>query len=358
LRHVLIALVLIERSAHGGGGPPTDAYEGIGDSAIDVHGFADVYFAYNPGDPANGQNQLRAFDTTANEPAIGWLRLRVAHRPRTFGFRVDLGIGDTANAYFAADPAATAHPELSRWLSHVGQAFATVVLPEEIEVDAGKFDTPVGLEDNESLLNWCYSRSLVFTWDEPSLHTGVRATYAITPEVIVAAFWLNGWNANELDGSTMRSYAAAARYKPNESLEAVLVYAGGLEHDPKALRWRTLIDAYVVYKATDALSLAATADYTPQFYGGAAYARYLATDWLAGVLRVERFADPEGIATGTAQTLDEITATLEGRRVVHGATLISRLEYRHDWSTADVFEHGTILRGVQKTVTLGLIASY
>lgn len=353
-------LAVLASPAHAGGGPPTDAYDGIDDSAIDVHGFADVYLAGNLDQPSSGQSQLRAFDTTANEPALGWLRLRVARKPRLFGFRIDLGIGDQAVAYFASDPAAQLYPELSHVLSHVGQAFATVAPTSDVSIDAGKFDTPIGLEDNESLTNWNYSRSFVFTWDEPSLQTGMRATYVISPQVAVAAFWLNGWNANILNGSDMRSYAAAARWRPIAAVEAVVVYAGGLErapHDPTTLSFRNLVDGYVTYELTRHISLAATADYTPQFDGVAGYARYAPSEWLAGAVRAERFADPSGIATGTPQTLAEVTATLEGRRVAYGTTVVTRLEYRRDASTADVFDHAGTFARTQQTLTLALIAS-
>jgi hypothetical protein len=325
-----------------------------------VHALADLYFAGNFDDPYDSESQLRAFDLTANEPAINWLRHRLAHRPGTFGFRVDLGLGDTATTYFLDDPAHLQYPELSRWLSHVGQAFVTVALSKALAIDVGKFDTPIGLEDNEGLTNWNYSRSFVFTWDEPSLQTGVRATYVISPKLAVALFWLNGWDANIVDGTDMRSYAATVRWNPIESLEAVVVYAGGLERglqDPTTLGFRNLLDGYATYAITHSFSLAATADYTPQFDGAAFLARVAPLDGLAGAVRVERFSDPSGLATGTSQALDEVTATLEGRRVVRGVTLVTRLEYRHDWSNADSFEHGGSYERTQQTLTLALLAS-
>jgi putative OmpL-like beta-barrel porin-2 len=360
--HLLaLALAAIGRDARADGGPPTDAYEGIGDDPVDVHGFADLYLAGNFDDPSSHRSTLRSFDTTANEPAVGWLRLRVARRPRTFGFLVDLGVGDTARAYFEDDPAATDHPTLSHWLSHVGQAFATVVMPDGLAIDVGKFATPIGLEDNEALTNWNYSRSFVYTWDEPSLHTGARATYAIDPQVSVAAFWLNGWNANVLDGNTMRSYALAARWKPIDAVEAVLVYAGGLERaatDPTTLSFRNIVDAYVTYAITDTVSVAATADDAFQFWGVTGYARYAPVTWLAVAGRAERFADPDGAATGTKQVLASLTATLEARHVFHDITLVGRLEYRHDNSSTDVFERDTGLARTLDTLTLAVLASY
>jgi hypothetical protein len=356
----LSAIAALARAAVAGGGPPTDAYDGIGSDALEVHALADVYYQRDLGDPHAEAVQLRAFDPTANEPALGWLRLRVARRPRTFGFRVDLGLGDTARRYFASDPASTSHPELSRWLSHVGQAFGTVQLAPDLAVDVGKFDTPVGLEDNEALTNWAYSRSFLFTWAEPSLHTGARVTYELSPEIALAGFWLNGWNANVVDGTDMRSYAIAGRWKPTPEVEAVLVYAGGLERapqPPRDLGFRNLVDAYVTYTPTGWLAFAATGDASARFGGVAGYARVACPERAAAAVRAERFWDPSGFATGTAQTLDEVTATLEARRIVRGAVVIGRLEYRHDHSTASPFEHAGGTASSQDTIAVAIVSS-
>ena len=68
------------------------------------------------------------------------------------------------------------HPQLARAFSYFEQAFVTVMIPtaRPIQLDVGRFPTPVGLEDNESITNWSYSRSLLYSWAEPSLHTGMR----------------------------------------------------------------------------------------------------------------------------------------------------------------------------------------
>ena len=236
-RLIQVGLLVLgaSRLAFAGGGPATDAYDSISESApVDVHGLLDLYVLHAFNQPASSRTQLRAFDDTGNQPALGLLRLTLAHRPGRFGFRLDVGAGDTANAFLGADPAASQHPDLSRAFSFVQQAFLSVVVPlgSGIAVDAGKFATPVGLEDNESVTNWNYSRSLLYTLAEPALHTGVRLTYRPLPALAFTAFALNGWNSNVLEGNTLRSYAAAGSYKPLEGLELVLVYMGGLERAP------------------------------------------------------------------------------------------------------------------------------
>jgi putative OmpL-like beta-barrel porin-2 len=362
---------LAPASARAGGGPATDAYEGIGELPIEAHVLGDFYVAHDFNDPDSGRVQLRAFDPNANLPSIGWLRLTLARKPRRFGFRVDVGVGDTADTYLADDPAAHDHFQLSRALSYVQQAFVTIVVPvgHGIALDAGKFSTPVGLEDNESWTNWNYSRSLIYTFAEPSLHMGARATYEITDALAVSAYWLNGWNANFQDGSYLRSYALAARWKPVASLELALVYAGGLERPPAdlsspTLSSRNLIDFYAVYHPTRWLGLAVSTDYGNDrasggvsFWALAGYARAQATRWLAVAVRGEYFDDPNGFATGTVQRIGEFTGTLEVRGTLGRLGLCGRLEYRHDQSTASVFQAGSGFRSVQDMITLGLIAS-
>ncbi len=367
---VLTLGVALERGASAGGGPETDAYEEISNAPIAFRALADLYVADNLDHPSDGTSALRAFDRVADAPAIGLLRLELAHAPSPIGFRLDLSAGDVSTLYFESDPAASEHRELSRALSHVTQGFVTAVV-DNLEIDVGKFDTPVGLEDNEANTNWNYSRSFVYTWDEPTMHSGVRATYQPTKTVAVAAFWLNGWNANIYDGSTMRSYALAARWRPCDAIELVLVYAGGLERAPAAssgvapLSFRNAVDSYAIYHPLPWLGLALTGDYVEDralggvhFYGVAGYARAEVNRHFAGALRGELFADPSGYATGTVQTLSEATATLETTYVVRGIRTQARLEARHDHSNADVFARDADLARTQTTVTLALLATW
>ncbi len=176
-----------------------------------MHGLADVYAQGNFNRPASGTTQLRAFDGQANQPALGMVRLTLAHRPGLFGFRLDVGAGDVANGYLRYDPASVDHPEVSRVLSYVEHAFVTARVPlgRGLLVDIGKFGTPVGIEDNEALGNWNDSRSLLYLLAEPSYHTGLRLTYALRDNLAVSLFWVNGWDTNVLDGNGMRGLGAA-----------------------------------------------------------------------------------------------------------------------------------------------------
>jgi Putative beta-barrel porin-2, OmpL-like. bbp2 len=362
----------VGRPAFARGGAATDAYDDIAASApLDLHALADVYVIHNFDSPASGINQLRAFDFR-DRPSLGYLRLTFAARPRPVGFRLDLGAGNTADVFEQQDPARARHPDWARATSFVGQALVTVVVPLAlpIAVDAGKFATPVGMEDNETITNWNYSRSLLYAWAEPTLHTGLRSTCRLTARLAVSLFWVNGWNAGLVDGSGMRTFAGAATWKPSDGIEVAVVDMAGLEHPPTLLTvplsFRNLFDAYAVLEPWRGVSFALSADVGNDragggvgWWGAAGYARLQTERWFAATLRGEWFSDPDGFTTGTRQAVSEVTTTVEARGAAGPVRLVGRLEYRHDRSNAAVFDAARpASRERQDTITIALMSAF
>jgi len=369
------ALTLAPFVAAAGGGAETDPYDDVPAPARWwLGGLGDFYVLHNFNSPASGTNQLRQFDLHSDVASVGLVRVTLACKPRRIGFRIDTAFGDTADAFYAQDPEAAQHPDVARWFSHVEQAFVSVVVPaaRPIAVDVGKLNTPVGLEDNEAPTNWSYSRGLLFAFAEPTLHTGVRVTVAPAPTVGVSLYWVNGWNANFLDGSDLRTWAAALTWRPRAGLEIVLVYIGGWEHPPSLLAdphltLRNLGDGYVVWTPLRWLSVAASGDYGDDrarggvsFWGVAGYALARPTAWSWIAVRGEYLGDPDGFATGTRQSVTEetVTAALQGH--LERLALGARFEYRHDSSSAFVFERFTQPAGArdQHTLTLALLVGF
>jgi hypothetical protein len=356
--------------AHAGGGAATDAYDGIRDGGpIDLHALLDLYVQQAlAGEPP----RYRAFDVNTGL-SLNFVRATLAHAPDPIGFRIDVGAGDTPDAYFRSDPASLSNPDVARAFSYFEQAFVTARVPvgSGLSIDMGKFGTPVGLEDNESPPNWNYSRSLLFTLAEPTYHMGARATYPVSAALAFSIFWLNGWNTNAIDGNGMRSFAGAATVKPTDHLELALVYAGGLERAPTqlgnpTLGFRNEFDGYLQYDLTDALKFAATADYGVEASGGGVsywgvggYVQYGPLPWLGGALRGEYFDDPDGFTTGTPQRLDEATFTLQTTTRVGEASVIGRVEFRRDQSDRAVFPvRDEPPSPHQNTLTLGTTATF
>lgn len=371
----VLILFHLPLAAWAAGGPATDSYDGISDERwLGLHALADIYVIHNFNQPPSHLNHLREFDANSGRPSIGFARLTLAHKPDparlSAGFRIDAGFGDIPDAFLQDDPAAATNRALSRGLSFVEQAFVTLDIPigRGLALEAGKFGTPIGLEDNEAQMNWNYSRSLGYNWAEPSIHTGLRATYEPSESTAVSVYWLNGWNTNILAGTGMRSYAVAGRWRPIDSLELALVYAGGLERAPThlsdpTLSFRNLLSFYMLYRPHARFQFAVSADYgNDRTQGGvqwgalAGYLRCRVFDWLAVAGRSEYYADPNGATTAARQRLYSETLTLETRLPRAGGdfSFVTRAEYRHDHSTAAVFDSSSP-RTTQDTITLGVL---
>ncbi len=97
-----------------------------------------------------------------------------------------------------------------------------------------------------------------------------------------------------------------------------------------------------------------------EFGGTAAYAQLRPLPWLACALRVEVLFDPQGFTTGTPQNVIEGTANVDVSGSWDQLNLTGRLEYRHDSSTALVFQNGPkpASRDWQDTLTLALVLTF
>lgn len=339
--------------------PPTPWQKLFGPTK--VTGTADTYYAYNGNRPASGRNILRNFDEKDDQFAFSYFELAFEQAPtadRRVGFRADIGVGPTATWVNSFDPDGGT-------LKYLQQAYVSVLAPvgKGLQIDAGKFNTPIGAEPTETAYNWNYSRSLLFSWAAPYYHVGLRATLPVTDTVTVSGFLINGWN-NAQDNNRAKTMATQVAWKVTPSLTISQAWMGGPEGPNGASGWRNLYDTIATWTVNDRLSLMTNIDIgrdtiagqTSTWQGVAGYARVSILPSWALTPRLEVFEDREGFATGTPQTLREITLTSE-HMLVKGLSI--RLEYRRDWSTADFFEYkDTEFRRQQNTVLAGFIYSF
>ena len=87
---------------------------------------------------------------------------------------------------------------------------------------------------------------------------------------------------------------------------------------------------------------------TAKWSGLAGIVKYDINETFSIAVRGEYFDDKDGVRTGTAQKLKEVTVTPE-IRLANG--IILRPEYRHDSSDKESFDNGT--KKSQDTVALG-----
>src|SRR5205085_1594199 len=125
--------------------------------------------------PATGVNAYRNFDINHNQFSLNYAELAVEQKPDAksspFGFRADIGFGDAATIVHATEPAGK---DIYR---HLQQAYVSAA-KGKVQVDFGKFVTPLGAEVIETKDNWNYSRSFLFAWAIPYYHFGTRLTYS------------------------------------------------------------------------------------------------------------------------------------------------------------------------------------
>ena len=129
--------------------------------------------------------------------------------------------------------------------------------------------------------------------------------------------------------------------------------------------WRNFSDTVVSWVATDKLTFLANFDYGTDKYvtgqkghwvAAAAYFKYAFNNRFAFSPRYEVIDDHNGFRTGLPQTLQEFTLTQE---VKLSNNLITRFEFRRDWSDRDFFNKsvGQFVRS-QNTLLIGLMYSW
>lgn len=343
---------------------------------VHMAGFVDVYYSYNfnqPGDGPGGRiNQLRNFDVRNDQFALSMAELVFHKDPDPFGFRVDLDYGTTAelvhcgvlncgSASTVAGSVVTAHNEEP--FKNIQQAYLSWKPNSMWSIEVGKFVTHMGFEVIESKDNWNYSRSLLFAYAIPYYHSGLRISHA-HENFWINGYIYNGWN-NVVEDNGGKTFGAQLGLTPIKGLTVIQNWIGGPE--PATVgESRQVLDTIVTFSPVDMLSLGVNYDYgwiktatagDSIWSGVAAYARIAPTDRLAFIPRVEWFDDKAGFTTGTTQIVKEVTLTAEHKC---SDNLLTRLEYRSDWSTANFFHSDTGLSNTdtQDTVTLGLVYSF
>jgi Putative beta-barrel porin-2, OmpL-like. bbp2 len=318
---------------------------------IDFSGVVDGYYSFNFNHPypmsppssaiLEGGNQLYNFDVNANQFSLNMVKFSLAHAPDPIGFEVDFGFGKAFEIVHAADASEVEHLE---------QAFVSWKPPKAkgFQVDFGEFVTSAGAEVIESYANWNYSRSILFGWAIPYYHFGARFTEPIGNHFTAGFQLVNGWN-NIVDNNSGKTIGLSGNFA-SKKVSWNNVYYAGPENPGTNKGWRNLYDTVLLLTPADKFNAYVNFDYgqnkivlddgtstTPAWYGIALAAHLGVTGKSSFTPRYEWFKDRDGFSTGTAQTLQEFTLTYEYKWV---EGLLSRLEYRHDWSNADFFNRG------------------
>ena len=232
----------------------------------------------------------------------------------------------------------------------------------------GKFATYLGAEVVEARDNFNYSRSFLYDFATPFTHTGVMAGFKFS-EAFTANFYLvNGWDVSD-DNNKGKSVGASFIVTPIDPVQLTFNFMYGPEEVNNNSSNRFLFDWIGTFKATKKLTFMANVDYgqenndphnrgnNSEWYGVAGYAKYEFTDIFSASIRGEYFDDKNGVRTGIAQKLKEVTLTAEFKIA---KDLLIRPEYRHDWSDQNGFDskNVTFNKKTQDTIALGMMYTF
>ncbi len=340
--------------------PASPASAGSG-NGIEFSALVDSYYSFNFNHPASRSNQLRNFDTGANQFSLNMAKLTFERRPDPLGFRLDLGMGPAFDIIHAAEPGGLGP------LRYLQQAYFTYNAPvgKGLTLDLGKFVTGHGAEVIETHSNWNYSRSLLFAYAIPYYHFGLRTSYPLHKTFTGTFHLVNGWN-NVVDNNSGKTYGFSGSWSPNSSFTLTSNYMFGPEKTATNQGYRHLSDTTALINVNSQVSFMLNYDYgidrlagggKSRWTGVAGYAKLAPNKWFAFIPRLEWYNDADGFTTGVAQKLKEATLTAEFK-VREG--LLSRLEYRRDWSDQPFFDRGNTPASARSQSTLlgGFVVSF
>ena len=335
----------------------------------EVSGIVDGYYSYN-NNKVDMFTQGRAFDVRHNAFSLQLAKIslnKANSKDDPLGFRVDLGLGETVDRIISVSDSSR-----NDGTKHVLQAYASVVAPigSGLTIDFGKFYTPVGAEVVETKDNFNYSRGWLFAFG-PYYHTGLRAKYAFNDKIALTGFLVNGWDnlfENNVGKNAGKTVGFQLGLTPHKKFALTQTYLAGpeapLANVPAVSardNWRHIADTVATINVNDKLTLLGNFVYGSdgdnngnrgKWTGGAAYFKYAFNSKLAFSPRFEVFNDKDGLRTGVAQTVKDITLTQEVKLVNN---LLTRFEYRRDFSNQKFFTNSAgSARDNQNTFTIGL----
>jgi hypothetical protein len=327
---------------------------------IDFSGLVDGYYTYNANRPIDQYygNQDYNFNDTANSFALAAAKFSMNHDPDPVGVHVDLLFGRANNDI----------NESANDTYYLEQAFISLKPPKAkgFEADFGKFVTSAGAEVIESKDNWNYSRSLLFVDAIPYWHFGLRTSMPVTKVWTAGVQLVNGWNNDTANNGGITVGVTSAVTKPNYTWSAN--FYGGPQNYGTQKGKLYLYDTTLLLTPQKGKQLSKLNAYINYDYNENTTPKESHLQGIAGALH-EQFAAKAALAAryeylkSGAQSLQEFTGTYEYKWV---EGLLTRVEYRRDFSNEVVFDRGNSYPGhfasgmvkAQSTLTVAFVAFF
>ena len=319
-------------------------------------------YKYDFNDPASKQISLRSFDRDDNSFTLDLFQLQVSRAPGEDGVgfltKVDFGkLAERLGTDWDGDGTSGNVAEEQNSVD-LQEAYITYNFPglPDLQVKAGKFATPIGVEVIEPWNNPNISRSLQFSWGDPFTHVGATASYAIGSQASVMLGIVNGWD-NVVDSNDGKSFLGSLAITPVEQFSFSINGIYGAEQPDRGDSKRGLVDLVATIKPVENFAILLQYDYGNESdlgVGGNAewntFSGILAYDLIDALpvpvgfaFRGEFFDDsdgtrlptPDGGGFGQYQNAWEVTSTF---KVVLAEGLMFRTEYRYDYGRNQLFE--------------------
>lgn len=323
-------------------------------------------YTFNFRNPDSGTNEQRIFDQKANSFLMDLAQIQFAKDAPVggLGYKLKVSFGETAKFIHSAGLGGPND------VVDLTEAYVNYVAPlgSGIKLQFGKFVTYHGAEVIEARDDFNYSRSFLFNYAIPFTHTGLMAGYTFSKAFSANVYVVNGWD-NTNDNNKGKTFGTSFVLTPVEPFSMNFGFMYGPEQSHHSSNYRFLFDWVGTFKATKNLTFVVNTDYASEekdplnsgrnsrWFGVAGYAKYDFTDWFSTTIRAECFDNKDGVRTGIAQKVKEITITPEFKIVKN---LLLRPEYRHDWSNKDGFDsqHTTFSKKSQDTIALGMMYTW
>jgi len=323
-------------------------------------------YTFNFNNPDSMTNEQRLFDKKDNTFLIDLAQIQFAKDPAVggLGYKLKLSYGETAKFIHSAGLGNPNDP------FDLTEAYVNYVAPvgSGLKLQFGKFATYISAEMIEAKDNYNYSRSFLYSFATPFTHTGIMAAYKFSDAFTAGLYIVNGWDVMD-DNNKGKTIGASFGVTPIEPLALTFNFMYGPEQANNTSNNRFIFDWIGSFKVTKNLTFMANIDYAheekdplnggkdSEWYGAAGYVKYDFTEFFSTSIRAEYFNDENGVRTGIAQELKEITLTADFKVAKN---LLVRPEYRHDWSDKNGFdsEHNTLDTKTQDTIALGVMHTW
>ncbi len=305
-------------------------------SGISLHLQADGGITVNTSSPRSRRNFGQLFNDNSNHPILNQLLGTISRdvNPKAtendYGFKLQIAYG--------SDSRITHTLGVFDQLIHdrnqldIPEASLSVRLPgvfaNGLDVKAGIYPTPLGVELIDPKTNTFYSHSYIFNYGLPYKHTGVLATAHVSDLLDIYGGIDTGTNTflayGAGDNNNRPGGIAGVGLTFNDGKLVVLALTHIGPEDSKlnspfansALRYYN--DASIVWKATEKLTLTAEANYVredgfkAEAYGLTGYASYALTDTLTLNGRAEVFRDSSNFFVSTPVSNRDYVAAERG----------------------------------------------